>query len=96
MGEPLVVVPATRPRKQGEFWLIVVAILLWCFQGIVDLAASTGYAVPRGLGFAGAAAGLLFAGVSMLMRLAAPETLSGIYDLDRSTRDASWRHRGDS
>lgn len=91
MPEPLVVVPATRPRKQGEFWLIVIAITLWSFQGLVALAASSGYAVPRGLGFAGAAAGLLFAGLSMLARLAAPDTLSGIWDLDRSTRDATVR-----
>lgn len=91
MGEPLVVVPAIRPRRQGEFWLIVIAIALWSFQGLVDLATAFSYAVPRGIGFAGAAAGLLFAGLSMLLRLAAPNTLSGIWDLDRSTRDATIR-----
>lgn len=91
MPEPLVVVPATRPRRQWEFWLIVIAIVLWCLQGVVALAANAGYAVPRALGFAGATAGLLFAGLSMLLRLAAPATLSGIWDLDRSTRDATVR-----
>lgn len=91
MGEPHVVVPVTRPRHQAEWWLLVVGLGLWTLQGLVEIAVAVGYAVPRGIGFAGAAAGLLFGALSMLARLAAPETHSGIWDLDRSTRDAMWR-----
>ena len=94
MSEPLVIVPATRPRHQGEFWLIVTTIVLWLFQGTVGLAANAGYVVPRWLAFSGAVAGLLFAGLSMLARLASPETISGFDHLDQSTRDASFRWRG--
>lgn len=93
MPEALVVVPAKPPRHQKEFWLLVVTVVLWAVQALTDLAVSYGVALPKWLGFAGAAAGLLFTGASVLLRLAAPETLSGIQRLDSSTRGAMWRAR---
>lgn len=93
MSEALVVVPVKPPRHQREFWFLVVAACLWGVEGLTELALSFGFALPRWLAFMGAAAGLLFAGMSLVLRLAAPETLSGFRRLDRSTRNATWRER---
>ncbi|MBI4872724.1 MAG: hypothetical protein HY814_14290 [Candidatus Riflebacteria bacterium] len=90
----LVVVPTTRPIRQWEFRALLVAALLWSVQGIADLAVQYGITVPPWVGFVGASAGLLFTGLSLVLRLAAPETLSGFSTLDRSTREAAIPRRG--
>lgn len=74
-------------RKTG-FWLGALLCWLWFAQGVIDIAVSYGFAVPKALGFVGAVAGLLFSALRVLLTLTNPATFTGIKWLDRGTHAA--------